>query len=233
MADINQISTRFIEAYEYLKEKGLIGSKSAFSEAIGVSSSSLTEIFKGRSNVGIKIIQNTVNKFTDIDAEWLLTGKGRMIMFRIPTIANNVAEEDPVEYNLKRKGIPLIPVDALAGWGEGSVQLMAFDLERYYIPEFEDLGVEFMIRVRGNSMEPKYANGSLVGCVKVQSSTFFQWNRVHVLDTAQGALIKRIKKSSLENHITCVSDNKEYDPFELNLEEVNAIALVVGYIGLD
>ncbi|WP_408066198.1 helix-turn-helix transcriptional regulator, partial [Zunongwangia profunda] len=70
-------------------------------------------------------------------------------------------------------------------------------------------------------------------CKKLPMDTFFQWNKVYVLDTIQGALIKRVKKSKLENHILCISENKEYEPFDLNLSEVNSLALVVGAIGLE
>ena len=61
---------------------------------------------------------------------------------------------------------------------------------------------------------------------------FFQWNKVYVLDTEQGALIKRIKKGS-EGHILIVSDNKDYEPVELHLSKIHAIAIVVGVIRLE
>ncbi len=92
-------------------------------------------------------------------------------------------------------GIPLIPIDAMAGFGTGGVQVMDYDTQKYVVPEFTELNVDFMIRVKGSSMYPKYNSGDLVACKKlVLSDIFFQWNKVYVLDTDQGALIKRIKK---------------------------------------
>ena len=133
--------------------------------------------------------------------------------------------------NLGNAGIPLIPIDAMAGFGTGAVQVMHYDTSKYIVPE---LNVDFMIRVKGSSMVPKYNSGDLVACKKlVITDIFFQWNKVYVLDTEQGALIKRVKKGSRDNYILLISDNKNYDPFELHLSKIFAVALVVGVIRLE
>ena len=132
------------------------------------------------------------------------------------------------------KSIPLIPIDAMAGFGTGSVQVMHYETSKYIVPEFSELNVDFMIRVKGSSMVPKYNSGDLVACKKlVITDIFFQWNKVYVLDTEQGALIKRVKKGSRDNYILLISDNKNYDPFELHLSKIFAVALVVGVIRLE
>ncbi len=136
--------------------------------------------------------------------------------------------------NLDNAGIPLIPIDAMAGFGTGAVQVMHYDTSKYIVPEFSELNVDFMIRVKGSSMVPKYNSGDLVACKKlVITDIFFQWNKVYVLDTEQGALIKRVKKGSRDNYILLISDNKNYDPFELHLSKIFAVALVVGVIRLE
>ncbi len=132
------------------------------------------------------------------------------------------------------KGIPLIPIDAMAGFGTGSMQVMAYDTGSYIVPEFSELNVDFMIRVKGSSMYPKYNSGDLVACKKLYiSDVFFQWNKVYVLDTEQGALIKRVKKGTKDQCVKLVSDNENYDPFELHLSKIYAVALVVGVIRLE
>ena len=47
-------------------------------------------------------------------------------------------------------------------------------------------------------MQPKYNSGDLVACRVVPLGTFFQWNKVYVLDTEQGALIKRGEHNNLK-----------------------------------
>jgi len=74
----------------------------------------------------------------------------------------------------------------------------------------------------------------LVACKKLPlNDLFFQWNKVYVLDTEQGALVKRIKKGSDNEHILLVSDNESYEPFELHKSQINAVALVVGVLRLE
>lgn len=231
MSSLKDISQRFIQVYEYLKKTKKVSNQSTFSADIGISNSMLTEIFKYRTNVGMKVIQNTVNKFPFIDSEWLLTGKGSLTQYKNPDLIK-VSEPDE-EYGIKTRQIPLIPIDAMAGWGTGSVQIMDFEVQGYVVPDFEDLKVDFMIRVRGNSMYPKFSSGNIVACIKIETMSFFQWNKIYVLDTSQGAVIKRVKQSQKTGHILCVSDNKDYDPFDISMEEINAIALIVGVIGLE
>lgn len=71
---INDVTKRFIEVYNRLiTEKKVNGAKD-FAKSIGVSTSMMTEISKGRSNVGVTALQNIVLLY-EVDSHWLLTGK--------------------------------------------------------------------------------------------------------------------------------------------------------------
>lgn len=74
----NEISARFIAAFEALLNRGQVSDRRDFATKIGISASMVTEISKGRSSVGTSAIQNIVSYF-NIDADWLLTGRGGMI----------------------------------------------------------------------------------------------------------------------------------------------------------
>ena len=190
-----------------------------------------------------------IEYYNDLNANWLLTGEGEMLkpnikeMPPLKRVAKRVAFSEETK-NTKNatilnepttdyEGIPLIPIEAMAGFGTGGVQVMDYDTERYVVPEFTELNVDFMLRVKGSSMYPKYNSGDLVACKKlVLNDIFFQWNKVYVLDTDQGALIKRIKKGS-DDHLQIVSDNPSYEPYELHLSKIHAIAIVLGVIRLE
>lgn len=126
-------------------------------------------------------------------------------------------------------GIPLISVEAMAGVLSGNAtQVMDYDCDYYNIPMFK--GAEFLIRISGDSMQPKYYSGDIVACKRLPLDTFFQWNRVYVVDSEQGVIIKRVRRGSDDRHIVFVSDNTAYEPFELPLEKIYSIALVVGVV---
>lgn len=160
------------------------------------------------------------------------------------TVYSFLEEEQPViskekssRYQLANDlpiGIPLIPTEAIAGFGNGGVQVMDYDIERYIVPEFAELNVDFMIKVKGSSMTPKYNSGDVVACKKIQTLSFIQWNKVYVLDTEQGAMIKRLEPSDRDGYVTCISDNVRYKPFDLHINnDIQAVAIVVGVIRLE
>lgn len=188
--------------------------------------------------------------YTEVNAEWLLTGQGNMLKTKCtsekPTSIDKPISKDKVTKNVSNnqettvkkipegshEGIPLIPFSAMAGALTGELKALEYECERYVVPAFK--GADFLMPVKGNSMVPTYASGDIVACQRVpMSGLFFQWNKPYVLDTAQGPLIKRLKPGSDKQHVLIVSDNKEYDPFELSYEDINAVAMVIGLIRLE
>ena len=201
-------------------------------------------------HIGSDNLKIIVDNYSDLNLQWLVTGEGEMILSSEKPNMQNMSPNERVTKRVtfseetksaknvtlsdNHIGIPLIPVEAMAGFGAGSQQVMEYETQRYVVPEFTELKVDFMVRVKGSSMHPKYNSGDIVACKKLNlQDLFFQWNKVYVLDTEQGALIKRIKKTNGNDTILIVSDNESYESFELHLSKVNAIALVVGVIRLE
>ena len=179
------------------------------------------------------ISEDNISRFLayapDVNVVWLLTGEGEMLRTEhtsggMPPVAHQT--DNPKE------GIPLIPFSAMAGALMGEQTALEYECERYVVPAFS--GADFLMQVKGSSMVPTYISGDIVACRRVpMSDLFFQWNKPYVLDTAQGAIIKRIKPGSDKQHVLIVSDNKDYDPFELPYEDIYAVALVIGIIRLE
>lgn len=187
----------------------------------------------------------------DVNPSWLLTGRGEMLKSNRGGIPSNLVNTDPQKgenyipptaptgegtiatpTNNQKEGIPLIPIEAMAGALTGEQTILEYECERYVVPIFK--GADFLIPVKGSSMYPKYSSGDIVACQRVaMSSLFFQWNKVYVIDTDQGALIKRIKPGCDKGHVLIVSDNEKYDPFELPVSAIHAVALVIGVIRLE
>ena len=181
--------------------------------------------------------------YKDVSPEWLLTSQGSML--KIPdkmdradlAISELKKETKDLLNNYKvdsdvKTGIPLIPIEAMAGFGGGDIQVLELDCEFFTIPTFR--GADFLIQVKGSSMYPKYNSGDIVACKKLNlNDLFFQWNKVYVLDTEQGALIKRIDIGADDDHVMIVSDNEKYRPFPLHKSKINAISIVMGVIRLE
>ena len=68
------INKRVIKLQEYL---GL--SKSAFAEQISVSMPTITHIVSERNKVSLEVVQKILMRYQNINADWLVLGKGSMI----------------------------------------------------------------------------------------------------------------------------------------------------------
>ncbi|WP_051269750.1 S24 family peptidase [Flavobacterium suncheonense] len=233
---MNDITIRFLEVYEYLKTAKIIHTPKGFANEIGVSTSLITEICKKRTNAGLTPIQNLISRFEFINPEWLLTGTGEMIKSD-SKIEDEILKNEPEKSFIQESKtiIPLIPIEAMAGIGNGSVQILEKDIiDGYVIPEFTQRGVEYIIRVSGSSMYPKYSSGDLLGCRTVTDTSFFQWGKIYVLDTDQGPMVKRLFPiADNVDYLECRSDNKEYPPFPISKSSIYKIAIVVGVLRLE
>lgn len=187
--------------------------------------------------------------YPEINPEWLVLGKGNMLkdmsIKPIESIGWAIKPDNKDEQNTEiiaslsdndeYKKIPFVEQHVVAGFGNADFAITKQDIKStYVIPKFKNCKVDFMIEISGSSMYPKYNSGDVIACTIIKESNFIQWNKVHVIATKeQGLLVKRIKKSNNINKIIAISDNTDYDPFEITKNEITGIALVVGVIRLE
>ena len=220
------------------------GNKSEFARMIGVSPQAVNT-WISRNTFDIDIVYA---KCVNISPEWLLTGKGPMLKPTIqepqvttqpstPTAKDRLPEAfrclDPLHST--QELIPLVTPKVAAGFGSADFVIAKSDVKEYYvIPKWKRQHVDFMIEVTGDSMQPKYSAGDVVGCTIIHNSGFIQWNRPHVIATReQGLLIKRLMPGTTTNSLSAVSENTQYPPFDIPKEEITGIALVIGHVNLE
>ena len=86
---MNAITNRYIQIINKLIDNNIVRDGKDFALTIGVSVSSITEISKGRSNVGLSAIQKTVLTFPNINLNWLITGEGNIFKTKTPENVHN------------------------------------------------------------------------------------------------------------------------------------------------
>lgn len=189
----------------------------------------LGKLKKNGKGMNSSNIEKILHNYRDLSPEWLLTGRGEMLRSDKPTQTHIPTAHPALN---PTEGIPLIPLSAMAGALTSAQTVLEHECDRYVVPAFK--GADFLIQVKGSSMYPKYSSGDIVACQRVtMDKLFFQWNKVYVIDTDQGPLIKRIKPGHDKDHVLIVSDNEKYDPFELPCASIYAVALVIGVIRLE
>jgi phage repressor protein C with HTH and peptisase S24 domain len=129
----------------------------------------------------------------------------------------------------------LVSVAAVGGFGNADFSIKQSDIKDYYIvPKFKERHIDFMIEISGSSMQPKYNSGDVVACTLIKESRFIQWNKAHVIATTeQGILVKRLRKGLTRDCLLAISDNKDYEPFEIPVNEIIGLAIVVGVVRLE
>ena len=201
------------------------GNVSEMARKTNVPQPTLNNIVANRlSKPSTENLSRIANSIELLNTGWLLTGEGEMLR----TATDDSAAD-------KQKALPLIPFEALAGYlSTDNEGVRLEDCERYVIPEFDRRGAEFIIRVSGSSMYPKYSNGDLLGCKKIENILFFQWGKIYVLDTSQGALVKRVYEHENKDFVMLVSDNKDvYPPFPIPKSDIRSLSIVVGGVRLE
>lgn len=187
-----------------LKEKGI--TQRALAQMLGMSPQSLS---------------NRLNGDTPLDAN--------LIVALRPILGDGVMELISDEQQEKPTR-PRVPYNGQAGSLTEVVDgVTAVECE--YVPVVPLFPrYDFTIRVTGESMEPYIRSGDEVACLRVNESSFLQWGRIHVLDTAQGVIVKKIFDA--DTGIKCVSLNENYPPFVIPKGDIYSYNLVVGLLRL-
>lgn len=229
---LSDVSTRFLEVYEHLKNNNVVKSQREFTEKIGVSPSMFTEICKHRSNVGINAIQSIVTLF-DVNADWLLTGRGDMFVLPDIQLANVKIEHKfnlKTDHDIDTQRIPLYEIDATAGiisiFSDLTTQT---PVDYLIIPNLPSC--DGAVFVKGDSMYPLLKSGDIVLYKQIHNIEFgILWGEMYivsfVIDEEEYLTIKYIQKSEKDNYIRLVSQNQYHAPKDIPICSVRALAII-------
>lgn len=223
---INELSIRFLEVLNYLTKEGLVSDNKDFASKISVSTSMITEISKGRSNVGLIAIQNTVLNFP-VNSDWILTGKGSMLR------TNDASTPEPLpSINQEYKGAPYYNVDFIGGFE--FVSNDQTQLPDYYInyPPYNKPGVMWC-NLTGHSMEPEISNGDVIALKEVRSPIeYLPAGEIYGIITDDYRTVKRIRPGVQKGFVRLIPANKspEFCEQEIPVEMIRRVFAVLGSI---
>lgn len=235
--DKDQAFARLTKAVEYLKDKGQARVQNDMAALMGVRQPHLAAALNGDYK---RLTEGFLRKFAAaysdyINEDWLLTGEGRMekkLTFEVPSDLTD-GHLSLVNKIINDKGSlrPHIPADkavVAAGFvgsaigsvreGECEVRPMMAPLPWY----------DFTIEVSGDSMEPTLQDGDIIACEWLPRDAEYKKGKIYVLDTNEGAVVKRITNDG--NVIHCHSDNPKYKDFIVDVDSILRIARVVGFV---
>lgn len=220
-----------------LKEAFTVNTDTEIANILGVKKATLSN-WRNRNSIDFPLLFSVCEH---INIDWLLTGEGEMLKTNRISRHNSVEQMPIAEH--KNSEIPAvnqipelqnvamrprIPLDAAAGSlsialssvSENECELMPI------IPTLPEYS--FTILARGDSMTPDILSGDELACRFINEKGFIQWGRIHVLDTAQGVVVKRIFDAN--DTIICRSSNSNYPDFSIPKDEIYHLAIVVGLV---
>ncbi len=195
-----------------------------FEIAINASNGYINSISKG---IGLDKMELILEKFPNLNLEWLLLGRGEMTKAR-----TNIVEEPSSIYTTAHedlKNIPIIDIEAAAGI-QGAVNPDYIEVLGYLTVPYNSLkqrtGVYYAIRNRGHSMSPTiYDKDYLI--VRWLDRSEWQDLRdeyIYVVVADGNAYVKRIKDRLNRGFMVCMSDNLDksnYPNFTLEANEID------------
>ncbi|MGF7229840.1 S24 family peptidase [Arachidicoccus sp.] len=204
---------------QYITENGI--SKYQFYKDTGITRGILDQ----DNGITESNIERFLACFKSVNPSWLILGSGDMLL------DNRKPRETIIDPQPSITTLPLIPPESLEEYFDGDFTTKDAPYQRYVVPVFID--AEFLLNVRDVSMYPKFNIGDIVACKRIKPPTFIQWNKIYMLNTVQGVLIKRVTEGADDNHFKIVSDNKTYKAFQIHRSEIKAMAIVRGVIHVE
>lgn len=212
----------------------------SFSKAIGLSNNvTIGRIINEDREPSFQILNKIILKFGSIDANWLLTGKGKM--FALPT-DNKEEIKNPQQLsksnnNLKESlCVPLYNIS-------GTISLTDFfSAENKQIIDYINIPnlppCDGAVHVIGDSMHPLLKNGDIVlykQVVDMINGIF--WGEMYLLAVDVGGeefiAVRYIQKSEISDHIKLVSYNEHHQPKDIHQTKVRALAIVKASIRIN
>lgn len=182
------------------------------SQATNISQATLSRILNNSTNKPAKTTLITLAKYLQINPTWLQTGEGLETIE--PSPQNNIRY--------------WIDVDATAGGVQQFDDMVTDKYISLSIPEFRDC--TDAVNLYGDSMMPLYKSGQII-ILKEWKESFIDFGNVYLVVTKSGnRMVKYLRKGSDASHILCVSENKEFDPFEIEKNDILRLYLVKGGI---
>lgn len=211
---------------KFLKEKKL--GRNKFEAMCGLSSGYLTKL---RHCPSAKKLAQILEAFPDLNRAWLLTGEGEML-----TTAPAAAPEtqQPSEGALHPAvaaphTVPLVPAYAAAGPQPGidDIGVLASTCTQVYSPH---PSAEIAIEVSGNSMAPDFPPGCRVFGRRLRSTDDIRWGDIYIIETPDGAVIKRLRPADDCRCVTAESINPDYSPYRIPRADIRSLWRVLCHV---
>ncbi|GIJ96609.1 transcriptional regulator [Capnocytophaga stomatis] len=228
------MSTTTNRIKEFIDFKGVSVRK--FEESVGFSNGSFASQFKNNKTIGVDRVENILQTYPELNAEWLLTGRGQMLKSDIENQNSGViihhGNRKTRDALIDIQEIPLYDLEANAGLVELFKSGKAANvLETIKIPRLPHC--DGAITVTGDSMYPLLKSGDIIMYKQIpvnnQSIFFGEMYLLGVMidEFEEMITVKYVQKSDKgDEYVKLVSLNQHHSPKDVSIKNITAMAIV-------
>ena len=182
----------------------------------------LNDIYRQLLNAGVVTTKKEFAQMLGVNDKGLssaMNGSERHLTESLVAKAVRLLNEKVTEDVPTADTVPIVPYavrgGALQGFSEGVEE---WECERITSPI---RGAELAFEVTGDSMAPGFPAGTRVLLKRVKS--MIAWGEVHVIDTVDGPVLKRIDQTEDPDTFILRSDNPAYQPIRIGREDIRGV----------
>ena len=182
----------------------------------------LNDIYRQLLSAGVVTTKKEFAQMLGVNDKGLssaMNGSERHLTESLVAKAVRLLNEKVAEDMPSPNTVPIVPYavrgGALQGFSEGVEE---WECERITSPI---RGAELAFEVTGDSMAPGFPAGARVLLKRVKS--VIAWGEVHVIDTVDGPVLKRIDQTEDPDTFILRSDNPAYQPIRIGREDIRGV----------
>jgi len=162
-----------------------------------------------RGTLSQKNISKILHTYADLNANWLLTGRGAMLLENNKAGVNELKIASDVMPTLSQnKGVPYYNIDFI---GQFHLILHNQTMKPNFYIDFEPFNKDsdYWVNTSGDSMEPIISQGDIVVLRKLENwQDFILFGEIYAIITEYFGTIKIINKGKDKEHLSLIPFNK-------------------------
>lgn len=194
-------------------------------DKIEQTSAHISRMVNGHVNITSKNALDIANAFPEVNLDYMIKGEGPM--FHVDALTVNDAQVGYISAKSKKlpKTLAIYDLDVQAG-----TMPLFDDVSKDPIESISFLGSEqcdFAVKVHGESMTGKIANGGIVAVKEIHDLDIIPFGHIFLIFTSDLRMVKYIRKSKVGNdYVKLCSHNPDFEDFDIHRSKIIRLFIV-------
>lgn len=198
-------------------------SQARFASMINLDPSSMSRLLSGKMPITEQFINRVVVNL-GVSKDWFANGNG--VPFPKNDPMSHLGEGELMLMRPEPKGAPVYDVDATAGPSPVSSMFTRDNILGYIdLPQVNPKNP--IIRVSGDSMQPRIPNGAFISIRQINDPSVIVWGATYLVQLEDYNLVKVVKPCpGKPDSVLLHSENEAYDDLEVKRDAIQRLFLV-------